>query len=153
MGVKDEVQEAFQCLGIPDLPSDWVDSLWDCDFCTESISLPYQTVDEGTLLCEDSWSAAVRACKEWLRDSSEEERAGFWTSLMEINVSARTILALLYGMMERSKPRPVDRICAIQAARVYLMILQAPGSGGFKLFHTMIFQKAIDAFVLYPSQG
>ena len=154
MGVKEDVQESFQALGIPDLPPDWVDSLWDCDFCAESVSLPYQAVSEGTLLCEDSWNEAVKSCRKWLRDSgTEEERTGFWTSLMEISVSAHTILALLYGMMERSKPRPVDRICAVQAARLYLTLLRVPGSGGFKLFHSMIFQKALDAFVLFPTRG
>ncbi len=143
--------EAFQMLGVPDLPSDWVDSLWDCDFCPESITLPYQSVSEGTLLCEESWEVAVKACKDWLKDS-EEERTGFWASLMEINASPRALLALLYALMERPKPRPMDRICAVQAARVYLMLLQVPGSGGFKLFHSMIFQKTIDAFVLFPGK-
>jgi len=154
VGVKEDVQEAFQSLGIPDFPSDWIDSLWDCDFCAESVSLPYQAVSEDTLLSEGCWDAAVKACKKWLRvSSSEEETAGFWTSLMEINVSARSVLALLYSLMERPKPRPVDRICAVQAARLYLLLLQVPGSGGFKLFHAMIFQKAVDALVLFPCTG
>lgn len=83
----------------------------------------------------------------------QAERVGFWTVLMEVGVSFRSILAVLYCLMERSKPRPLDRICAVQAARLYLTLLQLPRSGGFTLFHPMIFEKTLDAFILFPENG
>lgn len=49
----------------------------------------------------------------------------------------------------------MDRICAVQASRLYITLLQLPGSGsgGHKLFHPMIFQKALNVFYLYPESG
>ena len=74
MELKDDIQEAFQTLGLSDLPSDWVDSLWDGDFCPlDTVTLPYLAVGEGVLLCEESWEAAVKACKQWLQDSDGDE--------------------------------------------------------------------------------
>lgn len=49
--------------------------------------------------------------------------------------------------------RPVDRICAIHAARLYVILLQLPGSGGYKLYHPMLFQKAVNVAYLYPESG
>ncbi len=49
--------------------------------------------------------------------------------------------------------RAVDRICAVQASRVYHMMLQLPDAAGYKLFHPMIFQKSLDVFHLFPENG
>ena len=42
-----ETQEAFQSLGVGDLPEDWVSLAWEQNFC-ESISLPIQV---DSLVC------------------------------------------------------------------------------------------------------
>lgn len=73
MGLKQNTQEAFQTLGLSDLPSEWVDSLWDCDFCADTVTLPYLAVGEGVLLCEESWEAAVEECRQWLQTSDTDE--------------------------------------------------------------------------------
>ena len=39
-----ETQEAFQNLGVGDLPEEWVSLAWEQSFC-ESISLPIQVDD------------------------------------------------------------------------------------------------------------
>ena len=49
--------------------------------------------------------------------------------------------------------RPLDRICAVHAAQLYLLLLQLPGSGAFKIFHSMIFQRMLDTFHLFHDQG
>lgn len=74
MGLKDDTLEAFQCLGLSDLPSDWVDSLWDGDFClADAVTLPYMAVGEGVLLCEEGWEGAVKTCRQWLQASDTDE--------------------------------------------------------------------------------
>ena len=105
-----------------------------------------------------------------------DDRVGFWTTLMEVDVSHKCVMALLHCFMERTKQvsepvmvvvgrtlsqfknlfsfqRPVDRICAVYASQLYLILLQLPSSGGFKLFHPMIFQKALDVFHLFPENS
>ena len=49
--------------------------------------------------------------------------------------------------------RPLDRVCAVHAAQLYLLLLQLPGSGAFKIFHSMIFQRMLDTFHLFHDQG
>ena len=49
--------------------------------------------------------------------------------------------------------RPVDRICAVHVAQLYLIVLQLPGSGAFKIFHPMIFQRMLDTFHLFHDEG
>ena len=44
-------------------------------------------------------------------------------------------------------------MCAVQASLVYLSLLQLPGCGAFKIFHPMVFQKALDVFYLFPDGG
>ena len=45
-------------------------------------------------------------------------------------------------------------MCAAHAARLYVTLLQLPGSGGgFKLYHPMLFQKALNVVYLYPEAG
>ena len=49
--------------------------------------------------------------------------------------------------------RPLDRVCAVHAAQLYLLLLQLPGSGAFKIFHSMIFQRMLDVFHLFSDEG
>ncbi len=52
---------------------------------------------------------------------------GFWTTILEAEVSHKSLLALLYCILERQKQRQVDRTAAVCAAQLYLTLLQIPG--------------------------
>ena len=71
MALESSTLEAFQALGLSDLPTDWVDSLWDADFCVDTVTLPYQAVGEDVLLCEESWERVVHTSGQWLLATSE----------------------------------------------------------------------------------
>ena len=104
----------------------------------------------------------------------DDESVGYWTTLMDADVSHKTLMALIYCLLERTKQvskiskhcgclllshlpthiqRPLDRICAVHAAQLYLLLLQLPGSGAFKIFHSMIFQRMLDTFHLFHDEG
>lgn len=65
MGLKEDTQEALCSLKLSDIPNEWMNSLWDGNFCNESVTLPYHAVEEAVLLCEEGWEGLVEACKRW----------------------------------------------------------------------------------------
>ncbi len=71
MGLEDELQEALSYLRLADIPTEWVDSLWQGNFCNETVTLPYQAVEESVLLDEESWGKLVEACRQWLKPCNE----------------------------------------------------------------------------------
>ncbi len=80
MSLNRETQEALCCLGVKELPDDWVQGIWDGNFC-ESASLPLQA--EEDLLREEGWRRAVQACRQWTgaaREQEDEDEEGGWTA-------------------------------------------------------------------------
>ena len=56
-------------------------------------------------------------------------------------------------MLYAGPQRREARLCAVHAAQLYVVLLQVPGSSAFKLFHPMLFQKALDTLLLFPGGG
>ena len=78
-------------------------------------------------------------------------RAGFWTIMTEQNVKYKVLIALLYHFMEKGQEmfrEQKERSLGLKAAGLYLVILGLPGSGAFKIFHPVLFSKALDSFTL-----
>lgn len=73
MSVQALCQEAFQDLGVGDLPAEWVNGVWNSNFC-DSSSLPEEA--EGTVLNTEKWSAALSSCRQWLTRDIQEDDEG-----------------------------------------------------------------------------
>ena len=73
MGLKEQTQTAFTALGFSDIPSEWVNSLWDKNFCNETVTLPYSAVEEGVLLNVDGWENLVDTCRHWSSARNADE--------------------------------------------------------------------------------
>ena len=58
-----ETQEAFQSLGLSELPSEWVCGVWEQNFC-ESVTLPVTV--EDCVLSGEVWVGVVEACRRWV---------------------------------------------------------------------------------------
>ena len=67
-----ETQEAFQSLGLTDVPGDWVSSAWEQSFC-ETVPLPMGAEENGALSVQ-SWAKAVRACQQWVGEKEGEKQ-------------------------------------------------------------------------------
>merc|ERR1719318_1537302 len=83
-------------------------------------------------------------------------RAGFWTIMTEQNIKYKVLVALLYHYMERGQEMAsgeVERQLAIQAAGLSLVLLGLPGSGAFKIFHPVLFSRALDTFNMVTKLG
>ena len=73
MKLKEATQEALCDLRLSDLPQEWANSLWDGNFCQETVSLPFEAVGEDTLLCEESWERLLEVCSHWPQEGSTNE--------------------------------------------------------------------------------
>ena len=71
--------------------------------------------------------------------------------MTEQNVKYKVLIALLYHFMEKGQEmfrEEKERSLGLKAAGLYLVILGLPGSGAFKIFHPVLFSKALDSFTL-----
>ncbi len=73
MKLKKDTQDALSSLRLSDLPQEWANSLWDGNFCQESVSLPFHAVEEDVLLNEESWEHLVETCSHWPQELSKKE--------------------------------------------------------------------------------
>eukprot|EP00092_Neocalanus_flemingeri_P019653 GFUD01021285.1.p1 GENE.GFUD01021285.1~~GFUD01021285.1.p1 ORF type:complete len:1759 (-),score=675.16 GFUD01021285.1:47-5323(-) len=151
----------------------WVDSVWDGQF-TELQELPadYEEVIQGVEVRKVLAKVQELAIK-WIKVHGQEEtsreedaentsqsvslyRAGFWTIMTEQNIKYKVLVALLYHYMERGQEMASgeqERQLAMQAAGLYLVLLGLPGSGAFKIFHPVLYSKALDTFNLVTKLG
>ena len=71
--------------------------------------------------------------------------------MTEQNIKYKVLIALLYHFMEKGQEmfrEEKERSLGLKAAGLYLVILGLPGSGAFKIFHPVLFSKALDSFTL-----
>ncbi len=61
MSLQEDTQRAVSTLGLSGIPEEWVDKVWEDNFC-ESIELPS---DQMLLLNSDAWRSLARACAQW----------------------------------------------------------------------------------------
>ena len=90
-------------------------------------------------------------------------RKGFWTVLtQEHGVKHPLLLALIFYYIERGSrqaefrfyqsssgtmnKKMSHRLESVSAASLYFTFLGMPGSGAFKIFHPLLFTKALDVF-------
>ena len=91
-------------------------------------------------------------------------RKGFWTVLtQEHGVKHPLLLALIFYYIERGSRQTEfryfqliqwnkieklshNRLESVAAASLYFTFLGMPGSGAFKIFHPLLFTKALDVF-------
>ncbi|XP_065903031.1 condensin-2 complex subunit D3-L-like isoform X3 [Dysidea avara] len=145
MSVSSVTLEAYLSLGIGEIPSDWVTQVWSDNFCE---TVPLSGEDGGDLFKEENWRAVVSATAKWLHGSEGEGQ--LYTVLAEGGISYKSVIAVIFSMVDKMKGTFNDTCLATLAANLYLLLLQIPGSGGFKVFHPMVFQRVIESLHLNP---
>ena len=71
--------------------------------------------------------------------------------MTEQNIKYKVLIALLYHYMEKGQEmykEERERDMCLLASGLYIVILGLPGSGAFKIFHPVLFSKALDSFTL-----
>ncbi|XP_067654633.1 condensin-2 complex subunit D3-L-like isoform X2 [Haliotis asinina] len=149
--------EVASALPISLVSEDWVKSVWDNDF-TEIEALPediredFQSNSYFTTQLEEFKSLL----SDWLVQKEVNTGEGFWTVLVENDVSVKAIIAVLGYLIESGCKLTSDsgqREAAILSAATYFKLVTVPGSGAFKVYSPELFIKAVDVFKLWNKLG
>ncbi|XP_063956965.1 condensin-2 complex subunit D3-L-like isoform X1 [Lytechinus pictus] len=148
------VAERFANLGIELLDEGWVNAVWESDF-TENPELPEgvkgQWANQREVL--RSLKDAIDCSTPWARVDFATLPQGFWNILCENGIVPRSLLAGLHHFMNRVDSllsSAVEREIAISAAHLYILLLEIPGSGAYRVQQPMLFEEALDTFKLWP---
>ncbi|XP_030849692.1 condensin-2 complex subunit D3 [Strongylocentrotus purpuratus] len=154
MAKETETAERFKTLGIEDLDEEWVNVVWTSDF-TENPEPP-QSVQGLWSNHRDVLSSledAIACSTTWARVDFATLPQGFWNVLCENGIVPRALLAGLHHFMNRVDSllsSAVEREVAIAAAHLYILLLEIPGSGAYRVQQPMLFEEALDTFKLWP---
>ena len=86
-----------------------------------------------------------------LEGSSLATRSSFWSSLIQDGVKYKALIALLFYYMDSGQKLEASsamRSYCLKSASLYFILLGIPGSGAFKIFHPVLYNKALDTFKL-----
>ncbi|TRY62148.1 hypothetical protein TCAL_11306, partial [Tigriopus californicus] len=95
--------------------------------------------------------AASAADSDQSETGATHSSSGFWSTLNDSGIPYRSLIALLFHFMDsgqKFESGHVERQLCLQATSLYFIFLALPGSGAFKIFHPVLYQKALSTFKL-----
>ena len=78
-------------------------------------------------------------------------RSGYWTTLIDRGIPYKNLISLLFYFMNRGQKfdaASAERELACKSTSFYFALLALPGSGAFKIFHPVLFKRALDTLKL-----
>ncbi|XP_071500786.1 condensin-2 complex subunit D3-L-like [Diadema antillarum] len=149
-----ETAECLKSIGIQDLDEGWVNAVWNSDF-TESPDLPTgaEELFSNHRQVLSSLRDATEVCTPWARIDFATLPQGFWNVLCENGIVPRSLLAGLYYFIDgvdSLTSTALERELAITAGHLYILLLEIPGSGAYRVQQPMLFEKALNTFKLWP---
>ncbi|XP_023339083.1 uncharacterized protein LOC111709582 [Eurytemora carolleeae] len=157
--------ELIGSLALEDLDPSWVQQVWDSEF-TQKFDIPVhyeETIEESHILkivqrltkCCEEYMVALEGPDPILSDSVGETSPGaslsfakksFWSELIDQNVKYSHLIALLSHYIEagtEAASGPHLLKLGLTCAGLYVSLITLPGSGPYKIFHPVIYSKAL----------
>ncbi|KAM4603913.1 condensin-2 complex subunit D3 [Polymixia lowei] len=142
---------ALQFLKLNKLSSAWVDTLWDYEF-TEAEPLDATTEEQITASGEKAFKRLYSCLLPYTTDNGpsvgrEDVPQSVWALFGENGVSAKSLVAVLSYFVLKGKAKTASgqqRVTALQAASLYLLLLGIPGSIANQVFHQVVFDTCSD---------
>ena len=75
--------------------------------------------------------------------------SSFWSQLIQDGIRYKALIALLFYYMETGQKFEATsrmRTYCLKSTSLYFVLLGVPGSGAFKIFHPVLYNKALDTF-------
>jgi condensin-2 complex subunit D3 len=79
--------------------------------------------------------------------SITDQDTGFWNDLTRANIPFKSLIALLFHHMANGQSSGLQTIelqKAFKSAGLYFTLVSLPGSSAFKIFHSVLYNKALD---------
>nr|XP_015193150.1 PREDICTED: condensin-2 complex subunit D3 isoform X1 [Lepisosteus oculatus] len=140
-----DLLDSLQLLRIKEIASEWVDTVWESDF-TETDPLDARIEGEVAEYGPDAFRNVYKCLLPFATEHKEVTES-VWTLFAENGVPANALVALLSHFVQVAQGRSASvpqRECALQAAALYFLLLEIPGSVANKLFHAVLFDKCLD---------
>ncbi|XP_016299020.1 condensin-2 complex subunit D3-like isoform X2 [Sinocyclocheilus anshuiensis] len=139
-----ELIRALQLLKLNSVSTAWVDAVWDFEF-THTDSLD-PVIEEEIKEDPDVFKTIYM---QLLPFSSEDDdnTQSVWVVFGENGVFAKTLVAVLSYFILSAKtksPSLEKRLCGLQAASLYLLLLKIPGSVANKVYHQILFDTCLN---------
>ncbi|XP_077978206.1 condensin-2 complex subunit D3-L-like [Glandiceps talaboti] len=144
--------EALQNLRLAELPADFVEAAWESEFL-ENEALPPEL---GQDVKDNNYFVAylervLSTLTPWARSGRDSIPQEFWNAITESGVSHRTLVAFLHYFINCSSRSTVyHREAGALSANIYFVLVSIPGSVGHRIFHPVLFQRAVDILKLWP---
>uniref|UniRef100_A0AAQ6IKW9 Condensin-2 complex subunit D3 n=1 Tax=Anabas testudineus TaxID=64144 RepID=A0AAQ6IKW9_ANATE len=146
-----ELISALQFLKLHDIPEAWVDAVWDVEF-TERKPLDDTIEEELTAGGDKAFRnlyqcLLVHAGDQQQSTNKDGASQSIWAVLGESGVSVKSLVAVLsfFVLAGKAKAASVQqRVSALHAASLYLLLLGIPGSIANKVFHEVLFETCLN---------
>ncbi|XP_071518098.1 condensin-2 complex subunit D3-like isoform X2 [Panulirus ornatus] len=160
-----QVVELLSKFSVDKLVHPWIKNVIDSDF-TEVEDLPSEFEDHHySTNLGGLFSAVNGICRQWVDtlppiSAEDSEKRLFTTSLstsadvtihsrfwIDLSEDLKGLMALMFYYCSRGQrydAREAERELGIQAASLYFLLLCIPGSNAFRLFHPVMYIKALD---------
>lgn len=132
-----ELIPALHFLRLNEIPGGWVDAVWDLEF-TERKAIDDPIEEELSATNPRAFRELYQSLLSFTQEEAESTEQSVWAQLQENGISVKTLVAVLSffvfdGKLKRASVQ--QRVNALQAASVYLLLLGLPGSIANKVFH------------------
>ncbi|XP_028666256.1 condensin-2 complex subunit D3 [Erpetoichthys calabaricus] len=140
-----ELLENFTLLKINELSNVWVDTIWELDFTeTEPLDplLEAQITEGGLEVFRNIYNGLLPFSTDNVASTES-----IWTLFTKNNIQSNALVALLYHfvqLVQKSSCSVEQRQYAMNAAGLYFLLLEVPGSVANRIFHPIMFDKCLD---------
>ncbi|OAD60819.1 Condensin-2 complex subunit D3 [Eufriesea mexicana] len=156
-----ESLKIFDNFKFSDLNEDWIQSVWDGEFMIYNEPpdeyLMFLESEDMRLLLHESY-IVVKAWLEENRDQNNTENYNSeisWNTLITMDVKVRALLAVLGYIIKGGHSKDADeeiRQSCLYAINLYFVLLAIPGSNAFNIFHSNLYQRAIETLNIVSEQ-
>ncbi|XP_072293135.1 condensin-2 complex subunit D3 [Eucyclogobius newberryi] len=123
-------------LRLNEIPEAWVDAVWDLEF-SERKAFDEPVGDELAATNAKDFQKLYRTLLVFTQDDAKTEKS-VWSMLQENGISVKALVAVLSFFVFGGKSKNAgvkQRVNALHAASLYLLLLGLPGSIANKAFH------------------
>uniref|UniRef100_A0A8C1QFY3 Condensin-2 complex subunit D3 n=1 Tax=Cyprinus carpio TaxID=7962 RepID=A0A8C1QFY3_CYPCA len=124
--------------------SAWVDAVWGFEFTHTDPLDP--VIEEEIKEDPDVFKTIYKQLLPFSAEDDDDARS-VWVVFGENGVSAKPLVAVLSYFILRAKaksPSLEQRLCGLQAASLYLLLLKIPGSVANKVYHQILFDTCLN---------
>lgn len=156
-----ESLKIFDNFKFSDLNEDWIQSVWDGEFMIYNEPpdeyLMFLESEDMRLLLHESCIIIQTWLEEGKNQNNSENYCSeiSWNTLITMNIKVHALLAVLGYIIKTGQNKETNeetRQSCLYATNLYFVLLTIPGSSAFNIFHSNLYQQAIEILKMCSEQ-